>query len=148
MTDVPAQAFQDCLVDLDVHIARRLWVRVCEHLPQPQNDNEMLVMLHHARTQAESIDLRMRAYSHAWLCERSLPSGLPDELKPAAERIYPKIVSAVGVAVKPFTDTPSAIELAKETERVMSEAVAECYADGVTDPEVIRARMREAQDRV
>ena len=140
-----SQAFRDCLLDLDVPRARRLWRETRGHLPQPKSDHEMLMVLHHARTQAESVPLNLRAYSHAWLMERSLPSGLPDHLKPSAQRLYPIEVKAVGVMVGTVSESGQA--RAKAIEKVMSDAVAECYADGVTDPEIVKARMLEAREK-
>jgi hypothetical protein len=64
-----------------------------------ESDAEALVTLHHARTQAESIALKLRAWSHRWLLEHGYPSGLPDHLKPSAERIYPRVVEGVGISV-------------------------------------------------
>src|SRR5215218_10937824 len=87
------------LETLDVEGARRLWSFVNPHLPQDGTDADFLASLHHARTQAESMHLSHRAYSHRWLEERGLPSGLPDHLKPSAQRMYPRIVSAVGIVV-------------------------------------------------
>jgi len=136
--------FRRCLVDCDTVGIRKLWAHVSPHLPQPQDDDQALVTIHHARTQAQSLPLKLRAYSHRWLTERSLPSGLPDELKPSAERLYPRIVSAVGIAVKPFRQSA---DHAKALQGAMSDAVADAYADGRQEPEFVKARMREARDK-
>lgn len=138
--------FRRCLAELDVEGARRVWAYVAPHLPQLGDDRHALAMLHYARTQSESSPLIHRAYSHRWLSDNGLPSGLPDNLKPKAERIYPRIVEAVGVAVKAFSEASA--PMARALERAMSNAVAECYADGVTDVETVRARMREAYNKV
>jgi hypothetical protein len=138
-----ADAFRRCLIDLDVVGICDLWFHVSPHLPQPKNNAEALVTLHYARTHAESIPVRLRCYSHAWLCERGLPSGLPDRLKPRAARLYPHEVKAVGVAVKALSAANE--PRARAIEKAMSDAVLECYADGVTDVELIRGRMNEAR---
>jgi hypothetical protein len=138
--------FNRCLVELDVAAIRRLWAATSPGAHQPQSDLEALIALHHARTQAESVPFNLRAYSHRWLCERDLPSGLPDELKPRAERVYPKIVEAVGVSVKAMSE--ASIPLAKAIERAMSDAVEEAYADGNRNSDFVKARMQEARARV
>lgn len=134
--------FKRCLEALDVPQARRLWAHVNPHLPQPQTDEQMLVMLHHARTLAESLPVKARAYSHAWLRERGLPSGLPDRLKASAERLYPVVVGVVGISV----NMPKAFsEVATEVRGAMEHSVLDTYADGVTDPAIVKPRMFEAR---
>ena len=141
-----ADAFRRCLIDLDVVGICDLWFHVAPHLPQPKNNEEALATIHYARTQAESISLRLRCYSHAWLCERGLPSALPDHWKPKASRLYPHEVKATGIAVKAMS--PENEPRARAIEKAMSNAAMECYADGVTDPKVIKTRMGEARQRV
>jgi hypothetical protein len=89
---VSSAAMRSILQDLDVQAARLAW-------GEP-DDAKTLVMLHMARTAAKSIPMGLRAYSHRWLVDHGLPSQLPDELKPKAERMYPQVVSAVGIADK------------------------------------------------
>jgi hypothetical protein len=137
-----ADAFRRCLIDLDVVGICDLWFCVSPHLPQPKNNDEALAAMHYARTQAGSIPVRLRCYSHAWLCERGLPSGLPDWLKPKASRLYPHEVRAIGIAVKAMSGDH---ERARAIEKAMSNAVAECYAEGERDPETIKVRMAEAR---
>jgi hypothetical protein len=141
-----ADEFRRCLIDLDVVGICDLWFHVCPHLPQPKNNEEALVTMHYARTTARTVPLRLRCYSHAWLTERGLPSGLPDWWKPKAARLYPHQVKAVGVSVKALSEANAS--RARAIEKAMSDAVAECYADGVTDPDVVKARMDEARQRV
>jgi hypothetical protein len=141
-----ADAFRRCLIDLDVVGICDLWFHVAPHLPQPKNNDEALTTLHYARTQASSIPLRLRCYSHAWLCERGLPSGLPDCWKPKASRLYPHKVEAVGVAV--MASSPADLVRARAIEKAMSNAVLECYADGERSPRIIKARMAEARRAV
>ena len=141
-----ADAFRRCLIDLDVVGICDLWFHVSSHLPQPKNNEEALVTMHYARTHARSIPIKLRCYSHAWLCERGLPSGLPDCWKPKAARLYPHTVKAVGVAVKAMS--AENVPRARAIEKAMSDAAMECYADGVTDPQVIKTRMDAARMRV
>lgn len=121
---------------------RATFAKMSPHLPQPKNDEQAAIMLHHVRTQADNLGFKLRAYSHRWLTERSIPSGLPDELKPRAERMYPKIVTAVGISVhSKYPVVRDAIRGAMET------AVQECYAEGVTDPKIVSAQMQAARAR-
>src|SRR6476620_6475738 len=92
-------AMRQCLEEANAPAVRKLWAEMCPHLPQPESDFEALACLHRARTEARSMPLNLRAYSHRWLLDRGFPSGLPDHLKPKADRLYPQVVSAVGIAV-------------------------------------------------
>lgn len=138
-----ADAFKRCLVNTDVTGLKALWAHVFPHLHQPADDEQALIMLHHARTQAESVRFRLRAYSHAWLTERALPSGLPDRLRPRAERIYPRIVEGVGISVR--ARSPEMAPLADAVHRAMQDAVEDAYAEGRTDPVFVRKRMFDAR---
>lgn len=103
-------------------------------------------MLHHARTQNQRIEFKLRAYSHSWLVDRTFPSGLPDELRPRAERIYPVTVSAVGIAIK--SRNPLLRPLATAVQTAMENAVLEADADHkLGDSVFVRARMNEARER-
>jgi len=128
-----------CLEALDVEGARRLWHHLAPHMAGCGNA-EALASLHMARTQAESIAFRLRAYSHRWLTDNGYPSGLPDEMKPKAERIYPTIVTTVGISV--ISKYP---QVSGEIGDAMRDVVENCYADGKEDPEYIRPRMLEAR---
>jgi hypothetical protein len=141
-----ADAFRRCLIELDVVGMCDLWFHIAPHLPQPKNNDEALATLHYARTEARSIPLKLRCYSHAWLCERGLPSALPDHWKPKAARLYPHSVNAVGIAVKAMS--AASVPRAKAIEKAMSDAVLECYADGVTDTDAIKARMAAARHAI
>lgn len=138
-----ADDFRRCLEELDVAGVWRLWHIVQPNLPQPATDREALVTLHVARTQATSIRFRLRAYSHRWLTDNGYPSMLPDELKPRAERVYPKIVDAVGISVN--MRSPDMKPLAALIRKSMEDAVQGCYADGKRDPVFVKARMMEAR---
>ena len=135
--------FRRCLEECDTKSFRSISATVSPHLPQPDNDSEALITIHMARTQSESIAFRLRAYSHRWLTDQGLPSQLPDQLKPKAERIYPKIVQAVGISVN--MSSPELQPAAKLIEHAMGQAVEDCFANGDTDPVLVSLRMAEAQ---
>lgn len=134
-----------CLLEMDVPGIRAAWAKAAPHLPQPASDEEALIALHHARTQARSIPFRVRAWSHRWLVERGLPSGLPDRLRPRAEQVAPRVADAVGVAV--IAGSSLTRPIAGLVRDAMSEAVSECYADGHSEAEILRPRMLEARAR-
>jgi hypothetical protein len=120
------------------------WPELFPHLPGPKNDDEAEIVLHHARTQNPRIDFKLRAWSHRWLVDHSLPSGLPDELKPKAERLYPVVVSAVFVSAN--SNSPALKPVAKLVQDAMSEAVLEADADGkLLDTPFVRARIQDAR---
>lgn len=127
----------------DVDGLRAHWRQAAPHLPQPETREAGEIVTHRARTETASVSFRARAYSHAWLIERGLPSGLPDALRPKAERMYPRIVTGVGVIVKSLSvlHRPAALEL----EKAMVGAVEDAYAHGMEDPVFVKARMTEAR---
>lgn len=88
-----------CLRELDVTGFRRLWRHVAGHLMQPADDGQALALMHRARTETIFMERKLRFYSHRWLLDHGLPSGLPDTLKPMAERMYPRIAAMTGVSV-------------------------------------------------
>src|SRR5882724_2493650 len=94
-----AAEFRRCLEECDISAVRKLWWHLAPNLHQPASDHEALATIHRARTEAAWMRLRPRAYSHRWLLDHGYPSALPDELKPKAERLYPRIVEAVGISV-------------------------------------------------
>jgi hypothetical protein len=116
--------FREALESLDIDLVRRMWAHVMPHLPQPESDEAALISIHMARTSINFMPFRHRAYSHAWLKERAFPSQLPDALRAPAERLYPSVVAAVGIAV--HSRTPIALEI----RRAMSDAV---FDAGVKD---------------
>jgi hypothetical protein len=136
--------FRRCLEECDVAAVRKLWRHVAPQLHQPADDHETLATIHRARTEAAWMHLRARAYSHRWLLDNGYPSALPDELRPKAERIYPRIVEAVGISVN---GTALLRPVTTAVHRAMSDAVMDAYADGRTDPAFIRGRMAEARIR-
>lgn len=133
-----ASAMRGILKDLDVAAAGRAW-------GEP-DAAKTLVMLHMARTAAKTIPMTLRAYSHRWLIDHGLPSQLPDELKPKAERVYPRVVSAVGIAVKMRDHALMAAGV--EIRKAMEDMVLEAEADGrLLQPAFVKARMMEARDK-
>jgi len=140
----PAE-FRDALERGDVKALRHVWAKAYPQWPQEMTDAQVEAFMHKVRTEAESITLKARAYSHRWLTERDLPSGLPDELKPKAARLYPRIVSGVGVSVNFRSEylRPAATEIRNAIEA----AVEDAYAEKRTDPAFVTARMNEARGR-
>lgn len=136
-------AMRQCLIDVDVGLMRKLTATVFPQFPAPGTDAEVEGSIHYARTVAESIPFRYRAYSHAWLCERALPSGLPDDLRPKAERMYPRIVDAVGVAVLATGSTSEEKrQLGGLVRDAMNEVVMDHYSsDRAREPERIKRDM-------
>lgn len=135
--------FRDALERGDLTYLRRYWAELMPGFPQA-SDGEAEATMHHARTGAESVSFKARAYSHRWLEERAYPSGLPDHLKPKAERMYPQTVGAVGISVNA---SPYLKPAALEVRHAMENAVSEAYADGRTDPAFVKERMQEARTR-
>lgn len=140
----PASAFRAALEAGDVAALRALWAVVSPHLPPPADDAEAEVSLHLARTAAESVSFDKRAYSHRWLTERSYPSQLPDPLRPRAERLYPRIASAVGISVN--FSSPFLKPAAPIITKAMGDVVEDMFANGDTDPTLMKRRMFEAKD--
>jgi hypothetical protein len=135
------EEFHAALEAGDALLLQKMWKEFMPHLPQP-NAAGAEVSMHMARTSTETISLKARAYSHRWLLERSYPSQLPDRLKPSAERLYPRIVEAVGLSVNSKNEyfKPAMDEVRKSMELV----VEDCYANGDTAPEIVRPQMMDA----
>lgn len=138
-------ALRRALEDCDVAAARALWGQLAPGMPQPESEQHALAAIHYARTTMASIRLRRRAYSHRWLLDHGLPSGLPDDLKPRAERLYPRIVDAVGISAN--FRSPLLRPAQPIVQGAMSDAVEECYAEGRPEPGFVKARMIDAKDR-
>lgn len=139
-----AAELRRCLETCDVAAIRRLWKHVSPHLPQPENDDAALISIHHARTQAQSMPLEQRAYSHRWLLDHGYPSALPDELRPRAERMYPKIVEGVGISVGSLSPVLKPVVVMVRAS--MENAVLDVYADDAhPDPAFVRTRIQEAR---
>lgn len=143
--DVRAQAeFRRALEDGDVATLRRIWGGLSPHLPQPTQEQAEASM-HAARTQAESVSVAKRCYSHRWLEERNLPSQLPDRLKPEADRLYPRIADSVGISVNFGSEWMR--PAAEIVQGVMEHSVLDSFADGTKDPVIVKARMLDAKAR-
>lgn len=136
--------FRAALEAGDVRMVRKMWAAFMPHLPQPKPEDAEAVM-HHARTQMETLSFKARAWSHRWLTERSLPSGLPDRLRPSAERIYPRVATSVGISVN--TRSPWLKPAMFEVRQAMEAAVEDCYANGDTAPAIVRPRMFDAREK-
>jgi hypothetical protein len=138
-----ADAALRILMEADFRALRRHWADLFPHAAEhgPKSDKDAEFSLHYARTITKNVPLGMRQYSHRFLEERGLPSGLPDELKPTAERIEPRVVAAVGITVgtKPYSPL---------IRRSMENAVLEAEADGrLEDDEFVRGRIQEARSK-
>ena|SRR5690242_9128453 len=139
-------AFQALLEAGDVDGLRKAWLKAAPHLPQPASREVAETTMHYARTTGATISFEKRAYSHAWLTERSLPSGLPDNLRPKAERMYPRVASTVGISVN--ARSPFLQPIVGEVREAMQDAVLEAEADGkLDDVQHVKARMAEARDK-
>lgn len=139
------EQFREALLTGDLDTLLGIWAQAMPHLPQPSREQAEIVM-HRARTEAESLPLRARAYSHAWLIERSHPSGLPDRLRQPAERLYPVPTEAVG-----FTQLISMRSLkpaAQLIERAVHDAINDVYANEGPHPDVdlVKRQMKEAKE--
>lgn len=71
-----------------------------------------------------------------------MPSQLPDSLKPSAERLYPTVVAGVGISVNSKYE---AVEVA--VRGAMENAVHDCFANGDTDPALVKRMMEEARQK-
>jgi hypothetical protein len=131
------------LEEHDLITCCKLWEQVAPNMPQPKSEHEARVIMHHACTQTATVALRSRAYSHRWLIDNGYPSGLPDNLKRPAERMFPKIVDVVGIACGSASEAMR--PLVPHVRGAMEEVVLDHYADGIKDPKIIKPRMLEAR---
>ncbi len=135
-------AFRQVLLERDVAGLRVLFREHFAHLPQPKNDAQAEIMLHSARTQADWIPFPARSWSHRWLIERGLVSGLPDILRPRAERLHPRKVEMVGLFSKNHSPLGNEIRAAQRGE------ILELYSHSDSpDAELVRSRLKEARER-
>ena len=135
--------YRRCIENLDVAGMQKLHAHVSPHLHQ-SDELGILISLHIARTQAEFVPLRLRAYSHRWCVDNGYPSSLPDHLKASADRLYPEPVKAVGISVNFKSEwlRPAANEIRKAMEDVVNDAHAEKLLD---DTAFVKKRMAEAR---
>jgi hypothetical protein len=125
---------------------RRHWGDIFPHLADkgPRTDEEAEPQFHFARTLSGVVELKRRAWSHRWLLERGLPSGLPDRLRPSAEQMCPRIAPAVGIAVQ--ATSPLIAPAVGLIRRAMENAVLDAAAEGrLEDSGFVKARMEEAR---
>jgi len=142
----PHEVMRRALEEHDLVTCCKLWEVVAPKMPQPKNEHEARITMHHACTQTENINLRSRAYSHRWLVDHGYPSGLPDKLKPKAEQMFPKIVDVVGIACGSTSKLMQPVVV--QVRGAMEHVVLDHYADGIKDPEVIKPRMLEARKQM
>lgn len=141
-----ALAFRNLLEAGDVDGCRAWFAANARHLPQAMTRDEAEIVMHRSRTEAASVSFKARAWSHRWLTERDIPSGLPDELKPPAERLYPQRAVAVGISVNFRSPWMRGAEA--EVRGAMEGAVLEADAGGrIEDAAFVSARMAEAKAR-
>ncbi len=138
-----ASAFRALLEAGDVERLRTHWRHAAPHLPQPDTYDKAEIIMHMTRTSSVSVGPRYRFYSHRWLTERDLPSQLPDNLKPSAERMYPVSVEGVGISLNTRNEILKPV--VGEVRHAMEQAVEEAYADKKTDPVFLTQRMNEAK---
>lgn len=140
-------AFKECLEQLDVALMRKLWQHTAPNMPQPETDEETLITIHMARTECKVVAPKLRMYSHCWLKERGYPSQLPDHMRASAERMYPKIVRAVGLSVNAKSDLLKPI--VEPVRTAMEQAVLEIHADdpSLSDDALIKRHINEAKSR-
>ena len=137
--------FRPALVAGDFRKLRRISEIAEPHLPR-LTDEQAEETMHRARTAADSVPFRTRAYSHHWLAERGIESDLPDHLRPKAEHIFPTIQLGVGIAVK--FGNPLLAPAAVEVRKAMEAVVLEADADGrLGDSGFVKARMLGARER-
>lgn len=140
------EEFRQALLDGDFRKLVAMWAAIFPHLPAPANDEQAEACMHQARTAANSLPLRARAYSHRWLTERLLPTHLPDSLRPAADRLYPQVAKGVLISVKATSDLMRPIIGHVRTS--MEHAVLEAEADGrLDDSPYVKGRMTVARER-
>lgn len=137
------EVMRRALEEHDVLTCCRLWEVVAPGMPQPANAESATAGMHMACTMAANVALRSRAYSHRWLLDHGYPSQLPDNLRPKAEQMFPKVVDAIGIACGGTSELGRAI--APIVRGAMESVVLEHYADGVHDPKIIKPRMLEAR---
>ncbi len=133
------------LADLDIPRLRAMWIEIYPQMKQPATDKDALILAHATRTACTGIHAKARAFSHAWLRERGLPSLLPDHLKQSAERLYPVKVGVVGISVKSATE---GCEAGLEVRTAMENVVKDHYANGDTDDALVSKNMQAARTAI
>ncbi len=154
-SQVHSTELRRCLVDCDIDALLRLWHMLYPQQTPPTTRHDCLIAIHIARTASARLPFRFRAYSHQWLRDNLPPdvwqkaSQLPDELKPRAERMYPRIVEAVGVCVAGHGNKKTDYHHFVSTQ--LGHAVHEFYDfthNKVRDPEGLKRRTTEIHDKL
>lgn len=143
-----SDAFRKALVAGDAALLWKMWGTWFPDFPQPQSQGDAEIHLHAARSAAGSIAIRLRCYSHHWLTERGLPSLLPAELLPQAERYTPKVAAGVGFS---WGSRSRIMQTAKpEVMKAVGDRIEELAADGIleSDPGKVQREMIYAKNRV
>jgi hypothetical protein len=124
---------------------RALHALVFPHLPAPKSDRDVLAAIHHARTQAEAMPFKARAWSHHWLVDNNLPSGLPDHLKPRAEQVCPRVAEVTGFSANFRSRILRPIK--PEVEAAVTEVILDEYSGRVVRHDRLKGRMLEAKEK-
>ena len=136
-------------MELDASGAMAFWRKARPHLPQPKTEHQALVALHMARTESQAIPRDKRFWSHRWLTDNGYPSKLPDHMRPAAERKYPRKVEGVGIAIGlTRMPVPGLQTLGRAVRAAMGDAVEDCFAMGDREKHVVWPRMMEARAKM
>jgi hypothetical protein len=114
--------FAQLLAAGDVDAVVAAWAKIFPNDTPPASRGEAEVTMHFARTVSAALIDRQRAWSHRWLLDHGWPSGLPDDMLPRAERLYPRAVEAVGIGSA--MRLPTTVPL----RAVMEEQVQDSYA--------------------
>lgn len=133
--------FAQLLASGDAAAVVRAWDKLFPGATPPASLHEAEIAMHYARTLSRAVPMRARLYSHAWLRERSVPSGLPDHMRAAADRLYPRKVE--GVAISSMFVRPTTLPL----RGVQEYAVNEVYADHGPHPDPLKVKARMAELR-
>lgn len=144
-----AALMRQCLRDIDVNGMRKLHTHVFPQYPAG-DDASILLNIHVARVRARWLNLKARAYSHRWLLDNGYPSDLPDHLKPKAERLYPRVVTATAYAFGGVFGSPHLRPLKKEVEAAVHTVILDTYATDKVDAidhDKLRAHMHATKDQ-
>lgn len=134
--------FRAALRDRDIPLLIKASAVLFPDAPVP-TEAEALVQMHVARTMQGWMTIEERSYSHFWLLEQGLPSMLPPELLPKADRYRPEAKSAVGIVYA------TGKEWLKPAAPIIGMAMAKAVSDNAelieTDPELLRDKIAFAK---
>lgn len=135
----------DLLIAGDFKSLRKFWSEKMPGMPQPENDEQAEIAMHHARTMSD-IPSSLRMWSHKWLEERGLPSALPENLKERAKRLEPKVFRTVGISIA--SSDPWFKPVAEAIQRKMETKVLEVFSENKEpSSEVIRELLDEVREK-